>query len=60
MTTGVRHSVLEQQIAEARDTQMLARMTWARSPNALTIKATQVADEELDKLLDLLADALRQ
>jgi hypothetical protein len=60
MTAITQHGILEQRLIEARRVQLLARMTWARSPNALTIKATQIADEELDKALDVLAAALRQ
>lgn len=41
-------------ILVARDKQMRARIAWARSPNADTIHAAQLADRELDVRLDQL------
>lgn len=60
MTTMARAlSPLEQQIAEARIAQRLARLDVERSPNTDTLRAEKGATRELNVLLDRLSAALK-
>lgn len=50
--------VLAEQIAEAWDELLLARIQWARSPNADSIQVAMYAEARLNRLLERLFDSM--